>query len=187
MAAEFGLSYSYGAQGETAGRASVSDDALSVVPSLGEPLSLSLRDILDISVSDYKIAISVVGGITLALSGLGLKHEDFLRELCLRRNELILRDMLMEDALMMGGIRADYEFTTEEGQQSKGSCEVRVYETALVMLPDNGDLARLPFCELGPMSQEGFSLIIRSEYGQILKLSAMGRQLDPFRKGSPAR
>ncbi|MFN7990860.1 MAG: hypothetical protein U0R44_01745 [Candidatus Micrarchaeia archaeon] len=178
--AEYPLSYSLDGRGGE-GKASVSGEALSVSPSSGEPIYLSLRDILGISPADYKVSLALPSG-TLVLSGLGYRYEDFVRELSKKRNELTLKDMLMADTLKMGGVTTSYSYTPLGGKESKGTCEARVYETSLVILPDSGELVRLPFCELAEMKQDGFAIILTNAYGDSLTLSAMGRLLDPFRK-----
>ncbi len=178
----FPLSFSLNGKEPQEGSASLSEDSLSVIPSFGEASIFSFRDMLSIGSAEYRIEISLRGGESLAISGLGYKHEDFLRALFQARNELALGDMLMGEGMKMGSVRADFSRVSEEGAATSGQCEARVYETALVLLPDSGDLLRLPFCELAGMKQEGFSLIIQGEFGEKVALSAMGRQLDPFRK-----
>ncbi len=180
--AEYPLEFARGGEKPAAGKASMDDESLIILPSFGEPASLSLRDIASIEAADYRIAISLSGGASLSLSSLGRRFEDFLRELCRKRNGLILKDMLMDERMVIGGVRADYDRTDEEGKRTSGKCEARIYETALVILPDSGELSRLPFCELASMSEAGFALLFKGEYGDALTLSMLGRQLDPFRK-----
>ena len=178
--AEFTLSFSLDSGGFAEGKGIIEKESLTLSPSIGDPLRLPLRDIESIAPSDYKVAIRFSGG-SAVVSGLGYKYEDFVRELCLMRNEAILKDMLMEDALKMGQVRCDYSLASE-GKETKGACEVRVYGTSLVVLPDSGELARMPFCEISEARQEGYALIIEGEYGDRLALSALGRHMDPLRK-----
>ncbi len=180
--AEYPLEFAHGAEKPAAGKAVIDGENVSIFPSFGEPVSIPLRDIASIDAADYRITLTLSGGGSLVLSSLGRGFEDFQRELCRKRNGIILKDMLMDERMVMGGVRADYARTDEDGKRTGGKCEARVYETALVILPDGGELARLPFCELASMGQDGFSLLFKGEYGDSLALSMMGRQLDPFRK-----
>src|SRR5512147_221406 len=105
---EFALSYSLGAaSGE--GKCAIEDECISIMPSMGEPLRIPFRDMLGVSPADYKIAITLPKN-TLILSGLGLKYEDFVRELFHARNELTLKDMLMEDAKVIGRARCPFSY-----------------------------------------------------------------------------
>lgn len=180
--AEYPLSFARDGKEAAEGRAKIDDESVSLAASSGEPVSFSLRDIANIEAADYRITVSLSGGGSIVLSSLGRKFEDFMRELCSKRNGIILKDMLMEEKTVLGGVRADYARTDEDGKRSGGKCEARVYETAVVILPDSGELVRVPFSELASVGQEGFSLSIKGEYGESIILSMMGRQLDPFRK-----
>lgn len=178
MAAEYPLEFSIDGQ-EGAGKAVVEEDSLTITPTLGEARYISLRDILEVKAGDYKVVLTLTGGI-LSLSSLGLGYENFLRELNSRRNELIIKDMLMTESLVMGNVRADF-VSVSQGKSASGQCEARVYKTALVLMPDFGEPLRLPFCDMDDVRQDGFSIKASTIYGDKIELTAMGKSLDPFR------
>jgi hypothetical protein len=162
------------------GKAAIGDDSLSISPESGPPMLIPLRDILEMAPADYKVTLTIPSG-KLVLSSLGYKYEDFVRELCAKRSELILKDMLGNQKMVMGHVKAEYALAAGGGG-SKGACEARVYETALVVMPERSDPLRMPFCEMTEARKEGFSIMVSGEYGEKLALSMMGRMLDPFMK-----
>src|SRR5262245_35745850 len=107
MTAGFTLKFSLDGSPGAEGTAALEPDSLSIAPALGEPFFFSLRDITRIAAGDYRIELDV-GKSRLSLSDLGYKYEDFVRELRHMRNELALKDMLMEEKLLMGGVRGDF-------------------------------------------------------------------------------
>ena len=176
---EFPLSFALDGGSNVEGKGAIDEESLSLT-SLGESLRIPLRDIETITPADYKVGIRLSNGNVL-ISGLGYGYEDFIRELCFARNELILKDMLGLEKLVMGQVKAECELKTESNE-AKGPCELRVYETALVVLPVSGEVARFPFCEIAEVGQEGFSIIVSGEYGDKLTISSLGGMMDPFRK-----
>lgn len=164
-------------------RARLEEEKLAILPKFGEPLFLSYRDILDISEGDYKVRLTLSSKEDLLLSNLGYRYEDFLRVLSKLRNEVLLGDMLMQENLRRFGVEAEFVYWDESGKESGGGkCEPRLYETALVVIPERGYFIRIPYSDLLEISEEDHSLILTTEYGQKVVLSMMGNQFDPFVK-----
>jgi hypothetical protein len=185
---EASLSYSLR---DEAGKQTASGDAkaqfdeehLEVHPKFGETISMSLRDILAIDAGDYTLRLTLVSKEQLTLSSLGYRYEDFLRALSQARNEVILKDMLMQETLKKPGIEADLVLSDETGKERyRGACEVRLYETGLVVIPEKGELARIPYSDISGVRDEDWTLTIATEFGEKVILSKMGRQTDSFKK-----
>jgi len=163
--------------------ARLEEENLAILPRFGEALFLSYRDILDISEGDYEIRITLNSKEALLLSNLGYRYEDFLRVLSKLRNEVLLEDMLVQENLRISGVEAEVVYWDESGEESgRGKCEPRLYETAIVVIPERGDLLRIPYSDLLEISEEDHKLILTTEYGPKIVLSKMGNQFDPFAK-----
>ena len=119
----------------------------------------------------------------LHLSRLGYQYEDFLREFFRLRNELLLKYLLMEDKLIQGNFEAQYACFDSLGQlQHKGSCELRIYETAVVVLPQKNEPMRIPYCYIKQVTKGDWKLIIIDAFGEKYEFTQMGENFDPFTK-----
>lgn len=162
--------------------AKISENSLSLAPKFGEAILLSFHDILDVSAGDYKIRLFLSSEEKLTLFGLGYQYEDFLRVLIKFRNELILKDMLMHESLKKSGIKAEFVFYNEKGEEQPGDCEIRLYETALVILPAKSELIRIPYSDIGEVKEEDHQITIATELGAKLTLAKLGEKSDLFKK-----
>jgi len=159
------------------------EENISLLPKFGEPLFLSLRDILEIFEGDYKIHLTLTSKEKLTIFNLGYKYEDFLRVLSRLRNEILLKDMLMHETLRKSGVEAEFVYSDEGGnEKQRGKCEPRLYETALVVIPEKGELARIPYSNILEIRGEDFTLAITTDFGEKFVFSKMGKQFDPFTK-----
>lgn len=167
------------AKGEADAR--LDEETLSVLPKFGEVLFVSYRDILEISEKDYRIRLMLSSGETLTLSNLGYKYEDFLRVLSKLRNEMLLKDMLMHETLRKSGTEAEFVLYDEKGVEcQKGKCELRLYETGMVILPEKGEIFRIPYSSISKIKEENYEIAIETEFEERIVISKMGAQLDPF-------
>lgn len=154
-----------------------------ILPKFADPLFFSLRDILKISEGDYKICLTLTSKEKLTIFNLGYKYEDFLRVLSRLRNEIILKDMLMHETLKKSGTEAEFVYFDEGGKEKqKGKCEPRLYETGIVLMPENGELLRIPYSDISNVKLEDFSIIINTDFGEKIIFSKMGKQFDSFAK-----
>jgi hypothetical protein len=168
---------------EGEGKGQITKEQLLILPKFSAPLPFPLRGILSHDAKDYRITIALPDG-QLALWGLGLSFEDFIRNLVGQRNQLILKDMLMEEKLNKPVARGAFAFSTQSGDAAQaGDCELRLYETALVIMPDRSDLIRIPYSDIESAVPENYRLTISTEYGERVTLSQFGRLFDPFTKG----
>ncbi|MGB9693591.1 MAG: hypothetical protein ACPLYF_01970 [Fervidobacterium sp.] len=159
------------------------EENISLLPKFGEPLFFSLRDILEIFEDDYKIHLTLTSKEKLTIFNVGYKYEDFLRVLSRLLNEIILKDMLMHETLKKSGVEAELIYFDENGKELlRGKCEPRLYETGLVMIPEKGELVRIPYSDILEIRDEDFTLAITTDFGEKFVFSKMGRQFDPFTK-----
>ncbi len=164
-------------------QAKIDEQSLSILPQLGQALFYSLRDITSISGGDYKINIHLSSREQVILYHIGYKYDDFSKALFRSRNELILRDMLMHEKLNQSGVEADFDYT--EGQQLKfeqEKCELRLYETGLVIIPENSEIMRIPYSDISKIRETDYSLIIETDFDEVIVFSKMGRRFAPFTK-----
>ncbi len=166
--------------GEANGK--IDAESLTVVPKLGEPLLVSLREISVLNAADYRLNITLSSLEQLSFFNLGHRYEDFVRELVHARNEVLLTDMLMYEKVLKKGVKATYSFFEGEQTAGNGPCEVRVYETGLVLLPETADPIRLPFSYVSGVADQDYRLTLATEQGRKLILSMMGREFDPLKK-----
>ncbi|CAJ36591.1 hypothetical protein [Methanocella arvoryzae] len=160
--------------------ASINAESLSVSPRMGEPLLLSLREITALNAADYRLEIVLSSGEKLAFFNLGRRFDDFVRELVKARNEILLKDMLMEEKVLKQSVKGTYSLSEGEQVSRSGPCEVRVYETGLLVLPEASDPFRLPFSFISSAQAQDYRLTVTTERGQTLVLSMLGREFDPL-------
>ncbi|MHB1337061.1 MAG: hypothetical protein ACYCXQ_14085, partial [Candidatus Humimicrobiaceae bacterium] len=63
-----------------------------------------------------------------------------------------------------------------------GNCNITIYETGLSILPENGKLLRMAYCEIMDITEGDYRITLTSESGQKLELSKMGYEFDSFKK-----
>jgi hypothetical protein len=162
-------------------KAVLDEKYLTLIVAFGEPMLFSYADIVEISDYDYKVDILLISREKLNLWGLGYQYEDFLFQLFRLRNELLLKYLLMEESLLQAGFEAQFTMLDPNGQMSQtGNCEIRLYETALVVLPQKGEPIRLPYCYISQVNKADYKLAVTSEFGEKTEFSMLGEKLDPL-------
>jgi hypothetical protein len=153
-------------------------EKLTALPASGESIVINYRDIVEISKGDYRIELKLVSKEKLTLSDLGYKYEDFLRNLSNLNNEVMLKDLLMDETLLKSGVEADFSRTENRVEKGKGQCEFRIYETGLVVIGWDGSFARIPYSYVVQVRVEDYRLVVDTEYGESYAFSRMGESLD---------
>ena len=142
---------------------------------------IPLRDISETNAADYTITLGLSTSEKLALSQLGYDYENFQRELAQRCRDLTLSDLLMEEPLKMGGLHAAYRYVDAAGaEKQSGNCELRLYQTALIIVPELFLPMRLPYSDIGTVEREDYRVIVRAESGEEYIFNQMGRDLEPL-------
>lgn len=158
----------------------LTDLTLELRPKYGDPLSYSYRDIAGILAEDYQVKLTIHGGDDLHLYHLGSKYSDFVRILIYQRNELIIADMLMRERVHKSGVSGDCSVHENDNQQPLGSCEFRLCDTALLIIPQQHEPIRVPYSFIADVNEDNYTLTINSELGEAYTLSRMGREFQPF-------
>ncbi|MTI96429.1 MAG: hypothetical protein FH749_13305 [Firmicutes bacterium] len=160
--------------------ARLSDEKLELMPRFGDALSFPLRQISDVSEGEHRVVLSIEGGESVELYHLGYKYSDFHRILNRQRNELMLADLLMYESVRRAGIGADCTYITSAGKSELGNCELRLCDTALLVLPDSGEPRRFPYSFIERVEEHDYKVSLFIETGEVLKLSRLGRDYDSF-------
>lgn len=161
-------------------RARLTPETLILQPPYGDALVVPLRDITALDTGDTWIRIAMGTGETVLLSRLGYRFDDFLRNLQGERNELLLRDLLMQETRIAGGIRGRVRLGTPGAGDREDGCELRLYDTALVILPDGADPLRIPYGCIGEVREEDYQVLLTDDRGMTVVLSHLGRGYGPF-------
>ena len=162
----------------------IATDSLQILPKEGEGILFSLRDLVSMTEGEYRIGVQLSSRITVTLFNLGYKYEDFARELTRAINEQSLKDLLMEEKLKKQEVRSEFLLRDDKNNEMrKGRCGVRLYETALVLMPDHGELLHVPYAEIMITSIEDFKVEVLLESGEKIEFSKLGREIDPLQKG----
>lgn len=164
-------------------QARLEKENLSILPQFGEPLLITYREIIQFSPADYRVALDLTSKEKVTLSDLGLKYEDFIRELSRLRNEMLIKDMLMNESLKDADAGAEFVYSDESGAQaSPAQCKLRLYETALVIMPEKGEVTRIPYSDFAGLREEDHKLVLKTDFGEEYIFSQMGRDFDRFKK-----
>lgn len=154
-------------------------EKLTILPKSGEVLSIPYREVLSISKADYKIAVNLVSREKLTIYNLGTKFEDFFRALSSLNNDVLLRDLLMNETMIKSGLKTDITYLDEtKKEKSLGQSELKIYETAVVIIVEAGDILRIPYSTMDRVRIDNYSLYVETDYDETYMLSKMGKELD---------
>ena len=153
-------------------------ETLTVAGDFGDVWTFSYRRITRLQRRDYRVHVQMAQEDELILYQLGRHYEGFWRDLTEMRNELLISDSLVGERNLFSGIQGSYQLCGEE-DSGQGECEIRLYETALMLLSEGeGIITRVPYGLISEVSAENYSLTVATDYGDDIILSAMGRQTD---------
>jgi hypothetical protein len=163
-------------------KAKLGELSLMIEPVNGNDLSISYTDIVDISDEDYIVKMLLSSRDEVTLSQIGYEYENFLITLYKLRNELYLKYLLMNEGLRAAQIEASFSYTINTGDEFKGLCEARLFDSALVILPQKNKPVRIPYCYINGVKEEAFSIIVETELGERLTLTQLGEKRDFLRR-----
>ncbi len=159
------------------------EDKLCVLPKFKQPLTLSFRDIVNFESKDYKVYFYLNSKEVLQIFDLGYKYEDFLRIFSRLYNEMVIKDLLMNESIKKSGVDAEFIIYDENNiEKQNGNCELRIYDTAILILPEKGELKRIIFSDIEDIKDDDYKLIIKTESGEKIILSKLGNKFDSFTK-----
>jgi len=164
-------------------KATFDDQYLTLTVMFGEPMLFAYTDIVGISDYDYKVDLFLNSKEKLNLWGLGYQYEDFLFQLYKLRNELLLKYLLIDESLLKGGFEAQYKQLDPNGQTIQtGNCEIRLYDTAIVVLPQKSEPIRFPYCYITNINKQDYTLKITNEFLEKIEFTQLGQNFDPMAK-----
>ena len=164
-------------------KGTISKEYLTVYPKFGDVLPFHLRDISLIEPENYRVTLSTFSREKLTLFNLGQCFEDFQRVLSDLRNEVIIRDLLMNETVRKPDVDMEFTYTDEKGNEKlKGPGKVRLYETGMVIIPEKGEFLRIPFSDVTSLSEENHTMKVGTEQGEQFLLTKMGSEFNPLLK-----
>jgi hypothetical protein len=162
-------------------KGTISREYVTVYPKFADVLPVHLRDIDHLEAGDYRIILSLSSKEKLVLSTLGHCFEDFLRFLTDLRNEVIIKDLLMNEPLRKPDVNMEFAYRDERGNERQNMPgKVRLYETGLVVIPCQGEILRVPYSDIVNVSAENLSVKVSTELGEQFLIQKMGSEFDPF-------
>lgn len=165
------------------GKIQLKETEFAVFPKLKQAIMATYRDVVNFFTDDYKININLSSNETLVIFDLGYKFEDFLRIFSRLYNEVIMKDMLMQETVRKSGVECEMIFIDSSGKEIKyEKCEPRLYETAIVLIPEKGEIKRIPYCDISNIKDENYKIIIETEFSEKIILSMLGKDFEPFLK-----
>lgn len=164
------------------GKVTVGKDSVSVQGSSSTAFSVSVRDIKWLKAGDYRIEIGSASG-SLMLFNMGYRYEDVLREVHHARNETLITDSLVYETPKAQAVKADVT-VRDNGTAPlyEGKAEIRLYETALIVVPEMSSMVRFRYSDIGSVSSNDWTLDISEENGNRVSIRMLGKEHDPLTK-----
>lgn len=163
------------------GKARIYEESLVVHADFASPIRIPLRDVKEVCAKDYRIRLELFSSEQLVIFDLGYKYADILRFIHKRKNALLLKDLLMEDSLVKSGVRAELLFEKEDNRDTpETECELRLYESAVILLFANRSPIRIPLAEIETTEAKDHRLVIENDRREKYILAKMGRKYDDF-------
>jgi hypothetical protein len=156
---------------------------VTLFPKFGDILPFHLRQITTVEAENYRITLHLSSKQKFVLFDLGYCYEDFLRNLIGLRNEVILKDLLMNETAKKPDVEMKFVYFDETGKEKQRDVgKLRIYETGLGVIPENSEVLRIPYSDIANVKEEDYSIKIGTELGEQLQISKLGSEFDAFRK-----
>lgn len=158
------------------------EESFIIKPELGESMVFPYRDIVELSVGNYVIHLKLTSNEKMTLFNLGYHYEDFLREFNKFRNDIILKDMLIDEPPRKA-VKCHFVHSREKGEeQHEDECELRVHETSIVVIPEKREIFRVPYSYITRIQEDDYKLVVSTDFGEKITFSMMGNQFDSMKK-----
>ena len=168
------------AEGEA--KATLDERYMTLTVDFGDPILFSYTDITEIIENEYTVNITLTSKEKLTLTRLGYQYEDFLFQLFKLRNELLLKYLLLQESLLQAGFEGQYSSLSSDGKVNTGQCEIRLYDTGMVVLPQKADPIRIPYCYISQINKGDYKLSILDEFSNKIEITQLGVNFDPLSK-----
>jgi hypothetical protein len=167
---------------ETICKIVLNKESFSVLPESGGTYLFAYREAIEALPEDYKLILVLGGEQELQISQLGYQYEDFIKAFIRLRNEMLLKDLLFQETLKKSGFEAVFVSLNKlELEEQKGTAEFKFYQTSLVILPEKGELIRIPFSDILETKTDNFQIEIKTENGDKIVISMLGEKFDLFK------
>ncbi|MGI0037686.1 MAG: hypothetical protein ACRD99_04955, partial [Nitrososphaera sp.] len=154
-------------------------DALSIKPRFGEPVYIRLIDISTISLGEYRVHIAIGSAESLAIQDLGYKFGDFVSNLYSARNEEIVKHLLLNESVKKPAVWGDLALIEPSGGAKRHEgCEIRLYETSLVLMPSDAEPIRIHFSNIAQVEERDFSIVITTDSMEKAIITKLGNEYD---------
>jgi len=165
------------------GKIRLQEESLTISGKKLESLLVTYRNIAGIDAQNYRIDLILYTNEKISLYDLGYNYENFFRDLSRLRNEIAIIDLLMKENLLKSGVEAEFVYADKNSiNVANGACELRIYETALVIIPVMGEIKRISFGEILSVEDADYRLNISTDYDEKFTFSMLGKQFDPFKR-----
>ncbi len=164
------------------GKVTIGKDSISVQGNSSVVSSISVRDMEWLKAGDYRIEIGTSSG-SLMLFNMGYRYEDVLREVHKARNETLISDSLVYESPKSPAVKA--EVIIRGGPvvpPYEGRAEIRLYETALIVVPEMSRMARFRYSDIGSISSNNYTIDISEENGNRVSIRMLGKEHEPLLK-----
>lgn len=104
---------------------------------------------------------------------LGFKYEMFSQLLFGYWNEAMIKALLMQEKLLEAFHDAQFDYD-RGGNNSKyisGECDIKLYETAVVVAPKSAEIIRIPYSFIESCHLADYKITIKSHLGEILQIT----------------
>src|SRR5271157_6063999 len=164
-------------------KGTVSKEYLTIIPKFGTVLPFHLREIEAFEAAGFKLTLAMFSKEKLVLFDLGHCFEDFQRVLGDLRNEVIIKDLLMNETIIKLDVNTDFTYTDEKGnEKQKGPARIRLYETGMVIIPQIGEFLRVSYSDINNVSERDYTVKVGTERGDGFLFQRMGSEYDSFVK-----
>lgn len=166
-----------GGEEDFAGKATVDDAALHILPDGGARLDTTFRDIKSAIAEDYKVTLELKGGGSLVVYFLGKQYDFFVGDFIRKYNATVKKDTFMSEKAALAAKGAKYKSTG--GRAGEGICDVYIGDTAVILEVKNGPVYRMPFALIDnpAKSTYGFSFSLAGQ--ETWEIFFLGKALDP--------
>ena len=163
-------------------KATLDDTSLIIEQMSRENFAIAYTDIVGISDENYIIKLILSSNHMVTLNQIGYEYENFLTTLYRMKNELFIKYLLMNEGLRVAQIEANLTYASKGQDVFTDLCEVRLYDSALLILPRKHKPLRVPYCYIYDARVEDYSFIVETESEERLTFTQMGEKRDYLRR-----
>lgn len=163
--------------------ASLTEENIQIIPEKFQPVFIPWTEVHNLSFSDYKVQFDLAQGKILLVESLGYKFEDFARIASKFRNEKLIEVYLAEEPLKKSMIEGTVSYSNRDGAELfKQNCELRIYETSLIVLPEMHNFVRMPFRFIKEIKEQEYKIEIFMETAEKMSISELGGKFEHFKE-----